>query len=130
MKRLLRFNPVYFAITLILFAIEILIAKFAHDQIIRPYVGDLLVVILLYCFTRSFLNTAVLKTAIAVLLFSYTIEILQYCDIAARMGLQRSGWASIVIGNSFAWMDLLAYTIGAVLVIIAEKKRASKKESI
>lgn len=126
MKRLLQFNPSYFATALILFAIEILIAKFAHDQIIRPYIGDLLVVILLYCFIRSFFNTAVLKTALGVLLFSYAIEILQYCDILSLMGLQHSGWAKIILGNSFAWIDLFAYTIGIVLVIAVEKIRASK----
>jgi uncharacterized membrane protein YfcA len=61
--RLVKFNKTYFALAMLIFGIEILIAKFAHDQIIRPYIGDLLVVILIYCFVKSFLDTPVFKTA-------------------------------------------------------------------
>ena len=41
MSSILKFNRFYFVLTILLFGIEILIAKFAHDQIIRPYVGAL-----------------------------------------------------------------------------------------
>jgi len=36
-----------------LLLIEILIALFVHDEFIRPYVGDALVVIVLYCECRK-----------------------------------------------------------------------------
>ena len=111
----------YFIATLLLFGIEIMIALFAHDRIIRPYIGDLLVVVLLYCFVKSFLDTPVFATAISVLLFSYMIEILQYFKIINILGLQNSAIASVVIGTSFAWIDLVAYTVGIVLVLIMEK---------
>ncbi|MFT5385169.1 MAG: hypothetical protein ACI81W_002574, partial [Saprospiraceae bacterium] len=39
--------------TAFLFLIEVGIAVFIQDRIIRPYIGDLLVVILIYCFIRS-----------------------------------------------------------------------------
>ena len=78
MKRLLKFNSRYFLHAIILFVTEILIAIFAHDPIIRPYVGDVLVVMLIYCAIKAFLITPVVTTAIWVLIFSYVIETLQY----------------------------------------------------
>ena len=127
MKSLLKFNRLYFILSVLLFGIEILIAKFAHDQFIRPYVGDLLVVILIYCFIKSFLNTPVLITALFVLLFAYTVEILQYFHIVERLGLQKSKFARIIIGTSFEWIDLIAYTLGIALVLYFEKGIANRK---
>ncbi|MBC7774050.1 MAG: DUF2809 domain-containing protein [Phycisphaerae bacterium] len=127
--RLVQFNKTYFALAVLIFGIEILIAKFARDQFIRPYLGDFLVVILIYCFVKSFLDTPVLKTALFVLLFSYTIEILQYFHIVNLLGLQDNKIARILIGTSFAWMDLVAYTIGIVIVLIFEKSSAGVARS-
>jgi hypothetical protein len=122
-----KFNRKYFAIAVLILVIEIIIAKFVHDQIVRPYIGDLLVVILIYCFVKSFFNTPVIKTAIAVLLFSYLIETLQFFKLVTRLGLQDSAFWKTVIGTSFAWIDLLAYTIGIFLVIIVERIAANRK---
>ncbi|MBB5638747.1 glucan phosphoethanolaminetransferase (alkaline phosphatase superfamily) [Pedobacter cryoconitis] len=56
-----RFNKYYFGFTLLLLSIEILIARYAHDQIIRPYAGDFLIVIFLYCLVMSFFNVIFLS---------------------------------------------------------------------
>jgi hypothetical protein len=122
---MLRFNKKYFLIAVILFLIEVLIAAYVNDAIVRPYVGDYLVVILLYCFVRSFVNLPVVSLAIGVLLFSYTIEILQYFNLVDRLGLRHSRLAVIVIGSSFEWIDLIAYTAGIATVIVIEKYRKS-----
>jgi len=117
---MLRFNYKYFLVATAIFVIEVLIALYVHDAIIRPYIGDVLVVILLYCLVRSFFDTPVMPTAIAVLLFSYLIETLQYFQYVKWFGLQDNHFANVVMGNYFAWTDLLAYTIGIVIVWIAE----------
>ena len=122
MKNSIKFNWYYFVLTILLLGLEILIALFVHDGIIRPYIGDLLVVILIYCFVKSFVNTPVFMTAFSVLLFSYTVEILQYLKIINILGLQHSGIARIVIGTSFEWIDLLAYTAGVVIILLVEKQ--------
>ncbi len=49
-KTLFKFHRKYFFSTLLLFATEIFIAAYLHDAVIRPYGGDFLVVILIYCF--------------------------------------------------------------------------------
>ena len=115
---MLKFQLKYFIPTIILFLIEVFIALFVHDNFIRPFFGDVLVVILIYCFIKSFIDSPVIITAIAVLLFAYIIEILQYFNIVKILGLQNSAIARIVIGTSFEWTDLLAYTLGIGLVIL------------
>lgn len=119
---LFQFCKTYFLLTILLFLAEVFIAICLHDAIIRPYGGDFLVVILIYCFVKSFLNTPVKATALAVLLFSYLIEILQYFHIVDLLGLGKSTIARVVIGTSFAWTDLLAYTLGILLVLLIETK--------
>jgi len=111
----------YLVLTILLFATEILIALYSHNSILRAYIGDVLVVILIYCFVKSFFDTPVVKTAIGVLLFSYLVEALQYFKIVNRFGLQDYKLARIVIGTSFSWIDILSYTAGILIVLIAER---------
>jgi hypothetical protein len=121
MKPILRFNKKYFALAVLLFIVEVLIAKYVHDHIIRPYIGDTLVVILIYCFVRSFLDTPVVATGLCVLAFSFLIETLQYFEIVKKLGLQHSKIASVIIGTSFAWMDIYAYIAGIMLIFVIER---------
>jgi hypothetical protein len=122
MSHLVKFNKWYFISAVLLFVVEILIAVFVHDRFIRPYVGDVLVVILIYCFIKAFVDAPVLLTALFVLLFSFLIEGLQFLNIVHRLGLEHSAIATTVMGNSFAWIDILAYMIGIALVLLVEKR--------
>ena len=118
---MLTFNKNYFLLTVLLFITEVLIALYVHDNVVRPYIGDVLVVMLIYCFVKSFFNWPVFNTALLVLGFSFLIETLQYFNIVKILGLEHSSIARTVIGTSFAWIDLVAYTVGFVLVLIIEK---------
>lgn len=115
------FNRKYCALAISLFIIEVLIALYMHDAFIRPYAGDFLVVILLYCMVRSVWQAPVLKVAIGVLIFSYIVETLQYFNFVKLIGLSHSRVATIIIGNHFAWEDIIAYTLGIAVVILIEK---------
>lgn len=123
---MLTFHKTYFILSILLFIIEVLIALFAHDEIIRPYVGDLLVVVLLYCLIKSFLNWSTSTTAVWVLLLSYLIETLQFFNIVQHLGLSGSKIANIIIGTYFTWLDILAYTLGILLVLAIEKLKLSR----
>jgi len=112
---------------LLLFAIESIIGADFHDTIIRPYGGDFLVVILIYCFVKSFVDTPVVNTALGVLLFSYLIEASQYFHLVTLLGMQHSKFVKIMLGTSFSFTDLLAYTLGIGLVIVIENLRLSLK---
>ena len=120
---MIKFNKNYFALTLILFIVEALIAIYVHDQFIRPYFGDFLVVVLLYCFLKSFVRVAVWKAAAMVLAFSFFIEFTQYLNLIEKLGLQDSGLAKAVMGTSFSWEDMICYIAGIVFVIAVEKVR-------
>jgi hypothetical protein len=124
------FSKKYFILAVLLLLIEVLIALYIHDAIIRPYIGDVLVVILIYCFLKSFFRVASLLLAISVFLFACLIEALQYINIVNRLGLQQYRLVRIIIGTSFAWNDILAYATGIVIVLLLEKLAFSKKISI
>ena len=124
------FQKTYFTLTIVLFVVEVLIALFVNDSFIRPYVGDFLVVILIYCFLKSFWNAPAKTVAISVLLFSYLVELLQYFKIVKLLGLQYSHVANVIIGNSFAWNDMLAYTLGIMLVVSVERIAVIKSRNI
>ena len=46
---------IYFWIFLLLLIIEVLIALFVHDRFVRPYIGDVLVVMVLYFMVLFFM---------------------------------------------------------------------------
>jgi len=120
---MLRFQKKYFVWAILLFVTEVLIAAYLNDRIIRPYVGDFLVVILIYCFVKSFLDIPTFPLAISVLAFAFFIEILQYFNLVKLLGLEGSKIARIVLGSSFEWIDLIAYTAGVIFILFVEKRR-------
>jgi hypothetical protein len=124
---MITFNKNYFALATLIFIIEVLIALFVSDSFVRPYLGDVLVVILIYCFIKSFLRLSVLSLAMGVLVLAFTIETLQYFKIVEKLGLGKSQIARTVIGTSFAWADLLAYVVGIAIVLGVEHYRVKRK---
>jgi hypothetical protein len=122
----LTFNRNYFGFAVVIFVIEVLIALFVRDKFVRPYLGDVLVVILIYCFVRAFFDVRVVPLAMGVLFFAFAIEFLQYINIVDTLGLRESKLASTVMGTSFAWEDILAYVAGIVVVLVSEKYLVKK----
>ena len=118
---MITFNKNYFAIAILFFVIEVFIALFVHDNFVRPYLGDVFVVLLIYCFLKSFLKLPVLTVALFVLIFTFSIEFLQYLNIVKTLHLENSKIARTVLGTSFSWIDLLTYVIGFFIIIWIEK---------
>jgi Protein of unknown function (DUF2809) len=114
------FNLKYLVFTIILFLTEVVIALFVKDTIIRPFVGDVLVVVLVYCFLRIFLKIDYRKVAAGVLLFAFTIEILQYFDYVKLLGLENNRILSVAMGRTFEQLDFVAYFAGLLLIILFE----------
>jgi Protein of unknown function (DUF2809) len=117
---MLQFNLKYLLFTIILFLTEVVIALFIKDTLIRPFVGDVLVVVLIYCFLRIFLQIDYRKLAFGVLLFAFTIEILQYFDYVRLLGLENNRILSVAMGRTFAVEDFIAYFVGFLLIMLAE----------
>jgi hypothetical protein len=121
-----RFSLTYFLLFLSLFLIEVLIAAYAGG-IIRAYFGDVLVVILLYAMVKSFWDVPAPVLSLLVLLFSYLIETLQYFNIVVLLGLGHLKLARIIIGTDFSWIDILSYTLGIFIVLVAERWNGTRK---
>lgn len=117
----LTFNKKYFTATILLFLIEAAIAYYLKSGFIRHTFGDFLVVILLYCFFKSFLKGSTIIIAITTLCIAYIVEFLQLTDFLKYLGLEHSRWANLVFGNSFSAQDLVAYTFGILTVLVFEK---------
>jgi hypothetical protein len=100
---------------------EVAIALYLHDVFIRPYFGDFLVIILLYAAIKSVLQFTILRVASIAILICYMIEITQYLNLLTILGLQKSQPLSIILGSSFSWSDMIAYTFGFIFIIGIEK---------
>ncbi|MDS0524318.1 DUF2809 domain-containing protein [Clostridium sp. SHJSY1] len=106
---------------IILFIIETLIALFVHDTIIRPYIGDILVVILLYTFIKMFVVKRMKFLPIYIFIFAAAVELAQYFHIVNLLHLQNNRVMAVIIGSSFDIKDILCYLIGSILLIVWEK---------
>ena len=116
----LRFSVPYFVGFLVILLIEALIAAFLKTGFIRHTFGDYLVVILLYCFFRSFINGKSIRIALFVLCIAYTVELLQLTTYLEYFNVQDSYIVGLILGSSFSFGDLLAYTLGIITVIIPQ----------
>ena len=125
----MKVNFGYFLMFWLLLITELLIGIYIRDSFIRPYGGDFLVVMLLYCFVKSFIDASVGKTAVGVLAFAYLIELSQYFHLAKFWGLEHSRTALLILGNSFSFSDLLCYTLGILLALFVEKIRMGRNLS-
>lgn len=103
------FNKRYFLAFVVLLVIEVLIAKFVTDSFIRPFVGDYLVMILIYLFSRTWLKGNDRVQILGVLLFCYSVEIAQKINLVQILGLEQYRLARIIIGTHYDVKDLVAY---------------------
>ena len=105
---------VYLSLSVLLFLIELFIALFVRDRFIRPYFGDVLVVILVYCAVRVVLPEKPRLLPIYVFVFAVFVEITQYLDLAELLG--GGVFLETLIGTSFSWLDILCYLCGTILI--------------
>lgn len=96
---------------LLLLLVEIFIASYVHDDFIRPYMGDILVVVVLYCFVRIFIPEKCRLMPLYIFLFAAAVEGLQYFDFVDRLKLDNL-FFRVLIGSVFDWKDILCYGLG------------------
>ncbi|MGD1318701.1 DUF2809 domain-containing protein [Chryseobacterium sp. 2R14A] len=117
-----KFNLKYSLLSLLIFFIEILIATVLKDNFfIRSYLGDVIVVMLLYTLVKSLFVTEDTKLILGIFGFSCLVEFAQFFNIAEKLGFQPGSLMYIVIGNSFSWIDILCYAVGCLLLYISTK---------
>lgn len=111
----------YLIATLALLVIEVLIALFVHDNFVRPYVGDMLVVIVLYALVRIFIPEKCRLLPLWIFLFAVAVEVLQYFEIVRLLGLSNNRFMSVLIGGTFDWKDIACYAVGCGLLALYER---------
>ena len=106
----------YAALTIVLVFIEVLIALFVHDRFIRPYAGDIIVVIVLYTFMRIWIPQGHKLLIPSIFLFAVLVELLQYINIVGILGLSDSRFFSILIGGVCDPKDIACYAVGCLIL--------------
>ena len=110
----------YLIATLVLLFVEVMIALFVHDSFIRPYVGDMLVVIVVYAFVRIWIPQKCRLLPLYVFLFAVLVEVLQYFNIVRILGLSGSRFFRVLIGGTFDWKDIACYGAGCIVLAVYE----------
>lgn len=113
---------------LAIFAIEVLVALFVRDNFIRPYVGDVLAVALVYTALRAATPLGLWPTIALTLAIAFAVELAQLFNLLDATGLRGSQVARIVLGGSFDPTDLVAYFAGAALVVLGEARMAGRRK--
>lgn len=110
----------YAIATVILLVVEVLIALYVHDKFIRPYIGDVLVVIVIYTFVRIFVPEKIRLLPLYIFIFAAGVEILQLFHIVEVLGLENNRFMRILIGSVFDMADIICYGIGCIVLGIYE----------
>lgn len=110
----MRWNWKYAFITAVIFLIEVCIALYVRDAFIRPFLGDVLVIILLYAAFRTIFKASSLKVIVGVVSFAFVVEFLQYFHLADKLNLADHSVGQIILGSTFDPLDLLAYFLGGI----------------
>ncbi len=105
---------------IVLLCIEFLIAMYVHDTFIRPYVGDLLVVIVLYFMVRVIIPEKNRLMPLWIFIFASFIECLQYLKLLEILGMENNSVLKIILGATFDWKDIICYGIGCILIASCE----------
>ena len=110
----------YFIAFVILLIVIAAIAINGGSGFIRYHFGDILIVVFIYCFVKSFVRNRMKWLAFAVFIFATLVEIGQYFGLVYLLGLGDVTAARIIIGTTFDPYDILMYFIGCALLYAYE----------
>lgn len=111
----------------LLLAAEVLIARFVHDAVIRPYLGDSLAVALVYLVLRAAFPIRVPVAAATAFAIGCALEIGQAFDLVDRLELGHSRIARVLLGTHYDPRDFVCYALGAIGVLVVEAVIAARR---
>ena len=112
----------YLISAIIIIVTEVFIAFYVHDNFIRPYAGDILVVFVLYFSYKTLFPKKNKNLPIYIFIFSVIVEILQGINIMDILGLGDITFFRILLGTNFDIKDILCYLVGCVILYYIENK--------
>ena len=119
----------YAVATLFLLLIEVIIALYVHDDFIRPYVGDVLVVIVIYTFIRIIVPEKCKLIPLFLFVFAAGVELLQLANIVEILGVADNKFLKILIGSVFDIKDIVCYAVGCVILCMYEWVRGRRHDT-
>lgn len=114
---MMRFQGKHFGSAAALFLVELAIALFVDDAFVRPYLGDVLVIPLVYCAIATFFEVRPWLLGVAVFGFACAVEFAQLAHWVTALGLAENRVARTVLGTTFSAHDLVAYAVGSALTV-------------
>ena len=114
----------------LLMVVEIIIGKYAHG-FIRAYIGDVLVIPLIYCFVRIFYVRPAVWLPAAVGGLGILAEMLQYFNLCGLLGIPKRSLLGILLGSSADLGDIVCYAVGVLLIYAVQRcfGKALRKKS-
>ena len=77
----------------------------------------MLVTLLLCCMCRVAFPVKMRLLPVFVFAFAACVEIGQYFDVVALLGLADNRFLSVALGRTFSWLDLVCYAVGCIAAI-------------
>ena len=102
-----------------LLSAEVLIALLVHDRFVRPYVGDVLVVAVLYFFLRIFIPEKYPWLPAAVFAFALLAELSQGLHLIDRLAITNPVLRT-ALGSVYDPKDIVCYCAGCILLAVYE----------
>jgi hypothetical protein len=96
-----------------------MIGMYVHDSFVRPYIGDMLVVILLWALVRIIIPNKAVWLSGAILVFSVIVELTQLIPLVDLLGI-KNRLMRVLMGTSFAYGDLFAYAAGCAVTAVVD----------
>ncbi len=120
MKKRTNLKIIYAGVFFALFVTEVLIALFVHDSFVRPYIGDVLVVAVIYFLARCIEPERCRLLPLWIFVFAAGVEALQGINIVGLLGLESCDIIRIAIGSTFDLKDIICYAVGCALLELYE----------
>lgn len=111
---------VYFIGFMLFLAVEFIIGIYVHDQFVRPYVGDMLIVIVLYCFVRCFVPKRYPLLPLGLFIFAALVECSQAFQLTEKISILDHSLFRIILGATFDLKDIACYAVGCCLLGLFE----------
>lgn len=118
MREGLKIRLPYMVATVVLLGVEVLIGAFVHDDFVRPFVGDVLVTVLLCTMGRIVLPKW-RWLPLGVLVFTIVVELSQLLELDRILGVEGTAIGT-AIGSTFDIADLICYTVGCAVFFTCE----------
>ena len=117
---------VFLAVFVFLFFVEVLIALYVHDDFVRPYVGDMIVTVVVWAFARIVFPDRFKLMSLYVMIFAMLVEVGQYFNYVDLLGITNPILVTMM-GTSFAWADIACYAVGCIVAAVADYIMLRKK---